>query len=161
MSDPSLQIRNAQTIKFGMLAARSSHAIARAVSHEALSEEDRDILQKAENFLHEVAEGAAFITSGTQTCGSAFRSTEALGYALRPIESLDLIGSGEAPEIFEHLAAAVKQIAAGRASELEPEDVSNAQAFFERLYSSLLGLIEHNRLRPAWNGRRTIIGQYF
>ena len=61
MSDPSLQLRSAESIKYGLLAARSSEAISRAEAQQALSREDQDILGEAEEFLKQVAEGAAFI----------------------------------------------------------------------------------------------------
>src|SRR6478735_8885316 len=137
MSDPNLQIRSAQTIKFGLLAARSSSAIDRAVAHQELSAEDQEILRRAEEFLRQVADGAAFVTSGTQSGGSALGSTEALGYALKPIESLVFFKDREVPETFKLFARTVHEIAAGKASELDQSMVSGVRAFFERLYASL------------------------
>lgn len=160
MSDPSLQIRNAQTIKLGLLAARSSDVIARAQARHILLPEDQEILEKAEEFLRQVVEGAEFIATGAQSGGSAIRSTEALGYALRPIESSGLLHGREVPDTFEKFAQAVHQIAEGDISQLDANVAKEVKVFFDRLYASLLALIEHNRLRSTMNGRREILGQY-
>lgn len=159
MSDPSLQLRNAESIKYGLLAARSSEAIGRAEAQQALTREDQDILGEAEEFLRQVADGAAFISTGAHSRGSVISSTDAFGFALHPIESLDLLKDRQAPEVFNELARAVHQISAGQAATLNMADVVNARAFFDRLYASVLELIESNRLRPAAVGRRALLGQ--
>lgn len=159
MSDPSLQLRSAESIKYGLLAARSSEAISRAEAQQALSREDQDILGEAEEFLKQVAEGAAFISTGTHSRGSVINSTYVFGFALHPIESLDLLKDRQAPEVFDGLAKAVHEIAAGQASTLNEADIVNARAFFDRLYASILELIESNRLRPTAVGRSALLGQ--
>lgn len=160
MSDPSLQLRSAQTIRFGLLAARSSSAIDRAMARLELSTEDQAILAKAEEFLRQVADGAQFVSTGVQAGGSALRTTEALGYALNPIESLGFFQDREVPETFNSFARTVHEIAAGNAADVDPNIVGGVKAFFDRLYISLRSLIEHNRLRPASSGRSAMLGQY-
>ncbi|WP_093289042.1 hypothetical protein [Pseudoxanthomonas sp. CF125] len=159
MSDPSLQLRSAESIKYGLLAARSSEAIARAEAHQELTSEDQTILEEAEEFLRQVADGAAFISTGAHPRGSVISSTDAFGFALQPVESLDLLKDRQAPDVFNELARAVHQISAGQASTLEEVDITNARAFFDRLYASALELLEINRLRPAAVGRRALLGQ--
>ena len=121
--------------------------------------EDQDILGEAEEFLKQVAEGAAFISTGTHSRGSVINSTYVFGFALHPIESLDLLKDRQAPEVFDGLAKAVHEIAAGQASTLNEADIVNARAFFDRLYASILELIESNRLRPTAVGRSALLGQ--
>ncbi|MBA8887404.1 hypothetical protein FHW12_001618 [Dokdonella fugitiva] len=160
MSDPSLHTRTAQAINFGLLAARSSDAIARAGS-QALSLEDQAILGKAADFLHQAAQGAEFIASGTQSGGSAFASTEALGYALRPVESLDAVLRGrQAPLVFSELETAVREIAAGHSASVDVNTLNAVRLFFDRLYTSLLGMIEHNRLRPSRHDLKVGLGYH-
>lgn len=160
MSDPSLQLRDAQTINFGLLAARSSSAIGRAMEHLELSNEDQSILAKAEEFLRQVADGAAFVTTGAQSGGSALGTTEALGYALNPIEALAFFQGREVPETFNTFATTVHEIAAGNAANVDPNIVGGVKAFFDRLYVSLRSLIEQNRLRPAFDGRGGMLGHF-
>ena len=157
MSDPRQQSSNAETIRFGLLAARSSDALGRAAANLPLTDEDREILGKAESFLRDVAEGAAFLTNGTQGGGSAFGATEALGFALQPSQVLDdLVQGREIPEVFVQLADAVHQIIGGRVG--QEDVVSSVRAFFDGLYSSLVSVIEHSKLRPL--GRSSVLGHY-
>jgi len=160
MSDQSMQLRSAQTIRFGLLAARSSSAIERAIAHLELSAEEQAILLSAEEFLRQVADGAAFVSTGAQTGGGALRTTEALGYALNPIESLGLFEDRGVPDTFNSFAAAVHEIAAGNVARVDPDMVSGIKVFFDRLYMSLRSLIEHNRLRPADGSRSAMLGHY-
>lgn len=82
-------VRNAENLRYSLLAAAVQRAIGRPVGTPISDEEVRQ-LSLGSAFLADVIAGAKLVTKGEQTAAaSASGAVDALGYALGPLEAME------------------------------------------------------------------------
>src|SRR5690242_9121774 len=114
MSAPNSLATEATYLSYGFLAAKASTFLARVLSRKQINDEAKESLLRAQKFLVEVASGAKLVKTGEQSEESgitALDSITVLGYAMDPIEQLQVVMKDEDIEkAFTRMANAISKV---------------------------------------------------
>lgn len=155
MSAPSHYAQEAEQIKYGFLAAKSKHAIGKLLENQELTNEDREILFQAKEYLQKLSAEVKSVSEGTHSGYSSQESMIALRIAMDPLRTLKQVLEDKiVHEYFLHLLNALPTPNESR-THLSPERIqrlNDAAQFFSALYISLLRAISdkgHSTNLPA------------
>lgn len=130
MSAPSHRIRQAEHISYGFLAVNSIEALERLLGGDAMRDTDTKALQKASEFITDIADGAELVTKGSYPGHNSTASMKALDVAIGPLEQLQDLAQDK-----KVVAEKLRSIASKLDSIIERggKMPDNDQAFFESL----------------------------
>ncbi len=138
MSAPNHHMREADMVKFGLLASRAIEATEKLTKGSALSDEERDIVKRASDFLQEVANGAELVSKGLYRGHNSMDSMRALDYAMGPLEQLrEFVADQEIADVFRQMSETLRE----NEIKLQQKDfnvIKQIEKFFEALNDSLI-----------------------
>lgn len=139
MSAPSTLLREASSVRYGVLSVKASNALRSALRRRALTDDQKETLRRAATFLGHISDGARIATTGTFRAGARpSQSIAALDYALGPIDALRSQIDEDIAPFFSRMARAVHHTADNRLANDERQVAKRALFFFETLHNSLL-----------------------
>lgn len=146
MSAPSTVFKEASDLNFGFLSVKASNALSAVLDHQPLSDDERQDLHRAAEFLEDVADGALVAIEGTFRQGARDdRSMDALSYALGPIDTLKELAQEENVSVlFANMSKAV-HCAAEAPTQAQTEDMKVAISFFDALYKLIVRDLQAER----------------
>lgn len=149
MSAPSHYAKEAEQIKYSLLAAKAKESISKLLGDEQLSEEDKHCLTKAANFLKSVADGAQLVSSGHYSGHNSREAMQHLQIAIDPIKHLEKINENQEISSYISELANALSLAISDSKKLKEEgakrDVKSASDFFNAMFDHLLLAITENQ----------------
>ena len=88
MSAPSIYEKGAEHIKYGFLATRSRSVINNLLNDKNITEEDIEILKRAQQFIKLLLDGTDFVTTGKYHGNNSRETLAVLSFALDPLEQI-------------------------------------------------------------------------
>lgn len=156
MSAPSRRSRESEYIKYGMLAVRSLEAINKPLDDKEITPEEEGVLNKASDFLNEIANGADLVSTGHYQGHNSTASMKALDFAMGPLEHLrDAVEDKEVASFFRQMADAIQAVSRNQLTDENRESLKNAAMFFQVLNDSLLESISSGKPRVGRVKERT------
>lgn len=145
MSAPNQHHKEADLIKFGLLATRTVGAINKLLAGDSLSPEENDILGRASEFLLDIANGAELVSKGHYQGHNSVTSMRALDYALGPLERLrDFVADKEIADVFQQMSDVLRQVISVKLENKDGELIKQIAKFFEALNDSLLDAVDRH-----------------
>lgn len=154
MSRPSDDILEIECINFGFLSVKAGLVINKILNKTDLSEDEKLVLKRAQNFLISVSQGAELVQTGVyQHNSNPSDSIKALNLAIDPLEKLQkIVQDVSVAEYFKTMAHSVEVYTNNSPADVNAEDrnlLKNTEQFFNGLHKSLISTLS-NRPKPSY-----------
>jgi hypothetical protein len=156
MGSPNQLMREAESISYGFLAAKTSSVLREVLEGKPIGADDQHVLEDASQFLQDISDGARFTANGNFREGAnPSRSIAALDVAFGAIDLLKQLvkQEKEVATLFERLAQAVRAARVGQVTAEIADSVRTADRFFEALGAWLSN--ELHSQKPLIGSRRS------
>jgi hypothetical protein len=154
MSRPSDDILEIECINFGFLSVKAGLVINKILNHSDLSEDEKLVLKRAQDFLLSVSQGAELVQTGVyQHNSNPGDSIKALNLAIDPLEKLQkIVQDVSIADYFKTMANSVEMFVTNPPAAVNQENrnlLENTEQFFEGLHKSLISTLS-NRPKPSY-----------